>query len=102
MDQREILEIAKRYIDSVRANKIVFEKAYLFGSYSKGTFNDDSDIDIAFVIKNLKDRFSSQVNLLKLAYNIDTRIEPHPLDCNILNSGNAFGEEILKHGIEIL
>lgn len=101
MDQREILEIAKKYIEFVRANKIGFEKAYLFGSYSKGTFNDDSDIDIAFVIKNLKDRFNYQVNLLKLAYRIDARIEPHPIDISVLCPNDSFGNEILKHGIEI-
>ncbi|MFH0734362.1 MAG: nucleotidyltransferase domain-containing protein [bacterium] len=101
MNQTEALEIAEKYLMFIKANKFNYEKAYLFGSYARGTFTEDSDIDIAIVIKNLKERFNSQVNLLKLTYNIDTRIEPFPLDFAVFDNNDSLSREILKYGIEI-
>ena len=43
---QNILEITSDYINKLR-NQIPVEKAIMFGSYSKGTFKKDSDIDIA-------------------------------------------------------
>ncbi len=93
MNQELALKIAEKYLIHIKANKINYEKAYLFGSYAKGTFTEDSDIDIAIIIKNLKDRFNSQVNLLKLTYSIDTRIEPHPLDLAIFDNNDLLSRE---------
>ena len=33
------------------------EKAYVFGSYARGDYNEDSDIDIIIVAKNIKSLF---------------------------------------------
>ncbi|MBN2402755.1 MAG: nucleotidyltransferase domain-containing protein [Spirochaetes bacterium] len=77
--------------------------AYLFGSFAKDRETDESDIDIAFVINNLRDdeRFDLQVKLMLLASEFDSRIEPHPLSDNEFDSGNPFATEIKKTGIEI-
>jgi predicted nucleotidyltransferase len=75
----------------------------LFGSYAKGKSTDDSDIDIALIFKNLDDskRFDIQVQLMLLAAQIDSRIEPHPISHEDFNSGNPFVVEIKKTGIEV-
>ena len=74
-----------------------------FGSYAKGNSNQDSDIDLALIFNELDDskRFDIQVQLMLMASQIDSRIEPHPISFNDLNSGNPFVEEILNTGIEI-
>jgi len=56
------------------------------------------------VFKGLDDskRFDLQAQLMLLAAQIDSKIEPHPLLQNDFNSGNPFVAEIKKSGIEVL
>jgi len=42
-----------------------------------------------------------QVELMKLGRQIDTRIEPHPLDESDFNPSNPFANEILTKGIQV-
>ncbi len=76
---------------------------YVFGSHAKGDTNKDSDIDLALIFKQLDDskRFDIQVQLMLLASQIDTRIEPHPISQDDFYSGNPFVVEIKKTGFEI-
>lgn len=92
------------YIKLIREKYANIEKAYLFGSFAKGRTNPDSDIDLALVFKDLDDsiRFDIQVQLMIIASQIDSRIEPHPISHEDFNSGNPFVIEIQKTGIEII
>jgi len=42
-----VMKEARRYADEVRCHFPV-EKVYLFGSYAKGTADEESDVDVAF------------------------------------------------------
>jgi len=55
-------------------------------------------------MKNLEDydRFEMQVQLLLLASEYDTRIEPHPISKEDFNSQIPFACEIERTGIEIV
>lgn len=77
------------------------KKAYLFGSFARGKEKEDSDIDIALVLENMPDFFSTQKQLMKLRRKIDLRIEPHPIKEQDFNSLNPFAYEIEQTGIEI-
>jgi len=101
MDKRQAIEIANKYIDSIK-NKYDIESAMLFGSYAKGTYHDDSDIDIAIVIRHVDDIIETQVELMKLRRNIDLRIEPHPFDYLDFNRANPVVNEILKDGVTLI
>ena len=101
MDKKEVFDIANNYLRYLLLHNYKYEKAYVFGSYAKGTFTGDSDIDIAIVFNDLKDRFSTQVKLLMLTTKFDTRIEPHPIDKKDFNMNNPFVYEIMKSGIEM-
>ena len=73
-----IMEIVQKYVKKVC--EIYQVKAIiLFGSYAKGTEREDSDIDIAIITNDLKhgDRIDEEINLMKLRWDIDYRIEPH-------------------------
>jgi uncharacterized protein len=102
MDQATAFEIAKKYIIFLKSNKIDVQGAYVFGSFAKGNFNEDSDIDLAVIMKNLSNSYTKQVELMKLSRKIDTRIEPHPIDESDFNHSNPFSNEILTKGIQVV
>lgn len=101
MDKGEALKIANRYIE-VLSNKYVILKSFMFGSFAKGTNHDDSDIDVAAVVKNVPDIIDIQIDMMKLRRKVDLRIEPHPFQVSDFNSDNPVVNEILKSGILIM
>ncbi len=102
MDKNIDTTIAK-YLELIKEKYSDIERVFLFGSYAKGKSTDDSDIDVALIFSNLDDtkRFDIQVQLMMLAAQIDSRIEPHPISHNDFYSGNPFVAEIKKTGIEV-
>ena len=92
-----------RYLAVLKENGIYPVKAYLFGSYLKGTAHRDSDIDIAIVSPDLGEfRFENQMILMRLTWDIDTRIEPHPFLPEEFTPENPDAAEILKTGISLI
>lgn len=98
-DQR-VIDTVKKYILLIPKDLGV-KKAYLFGSFASGKQKEESDIDIALILENMPDFFSTQKQLMKLRRNIDLRIEPHPINEQDFNSLNPFANEIEQTGIEI-
>lgn len=101
---KKIDSIIKQFVSTVANQTPGFVSAFLFGSYAKNSQGPDSDIDIALFIENLddSDKFDTQVQLMLLASQFDTRIEPHPISQQDLISGNPFILEIKRTGKEIL
>ncbi len=100
MDKNEAKKIAKRYIDSV-SNRYRINSVKLFGSFAKGTYHADSDIDLAIVFESVDDIIEMQIKLLRLRTNDDVLIEPHPFQLADFNLSNPVVYEILKNGIEL-
>lgn len=100
MDKGEAFRIAREYINSI-SSKYNIRQAILFGSFAKGNFHEDSDIDIAIVVNNAVDIIDTQIDLMKLRREIDLRIEPHPFMTDDFNPTNPVVNEILKYGIVI-
>lgn len=100
---KELNRTIRRYIANVAKQEPGLISAFLFGSYASNRQRSDSDIDVALVIDNLLDvdRFNTQVRLMMLASEIDTRIEPHPISKQDLISNNPFAAEIMRTGIEV-
>lgn len=97
----EIIKIIKKYIEDV---KLIYnvEAIIIFGSYAKGMENEDSDIDIAIVSKDFTDLIDDGAKLTGLTWEIDTRIEPHPIDINdYIKQDNPFIKEIVKTGVKV-
>lgn len=101
MTQRDALTNVKKYIAHLRKNSFAVRKAYVFGSYARGNMREESDIDLAVVLKDLQNSFATQVQLMKLRRDFDLRIEPHPFDETDFNSSNPFANEILTTGIQV-
>ncbi len=102
MDKREVFEIVKKYITYLKNNNIDVQNVYMFGSYAEGSYGEDSDIDLAIIMKNVSNSFTMQIELMKLSRKIDTRIEPHPFDESDFEISNPFANEILTKGIQVI
>lgn len=100
MDKRKALEIASKFAESVNGI-FEYEKVFLFGSYAKGNYHDDSDIDIAIVFHDYHNLIEMQLELMRLRRKIDSRIEPHPFRMSDFNLSNPLVCEIIKYGKEI-
>ncbi len=97
MDRATVIEKLIQYSELVftvvKPNRIV-----LFGSYAKGNWTENSDIDVAIFVNEITDDFLQlSARLCKLTRNIDYRIEPVLLEEN--NDRSGFISDINKHGI---
>jgi len=100
MVNQRVIDTVKQYIMLI-PKELGVKRAYLFGSFAKGSEKEESDIDIALVLENMPDFFYAQKQLMKLRRKIDLRIEPHPFKEQDFNSLNPFAYEIEKTGKEI-
>ena len=102
IDNKLIMEIVQKYVEIICKNYKI-EAIILFGSYAKGTNNENSDIDIAIITDDFKnDIFDEELNLMKLRRNIDTRIEPHLIRIeDFKNAETPFIQEVIDTGIKV-
>lgn len=101
MAQKKPPEIVLEYIRYLRETYADLRKAYVFGSYAKGTAGSDSDIDVAVVFDRVGDSFDLQVQLMKIRRQYDSRIEPHVFRTDDFDSSHPLAGEILSNGVEI-
>lgn len=74
-----------------------YEKVILYGSYSRGDAREYSDIDVAFIVDEVKGNYLDlSVKLYELVDKIDNRIEPIILNKHHDRSG--FLSKILREG----
>ena len=92
------------YIQSL-SQDITVRTAILFGSYARGTWDEESDIDIAIFSKNFSsmDRVEAITFLLNKALSYGLDIQPLAYDDKELDhpSENPFLQEILTAGVKI-
>ena len=76
MDKEQAITLAKRY-KTLILDFFPIKALYLYGSYSKGTFTTDSDIDIAVIVDKLDDDYFNDTPILwKLRRKVSNLIEP--------------------------
>lgn len=96
MDKEQAIKLAQEY-KKVLLDKMPVKALYLYGSYSKGNYTEESDIDIAVVVERLSDNYFEDTPLLwKLKRRISNLIEPVLLTEDI---NNPLYADILKTGI---
>ncbi len=100
-DRERIEEIVKAFGKLIK-EKIKVQHLYLYGSYAKGTYLPESDIDVAVVADNFSgDPVEDTMLLMKLRRKIDYRIEPRPFKTKDFNLSNPLAKEIITTGKEI-
>lgn len=100
MDTQQALELARQYKAAVLARtKLPVKAVYLFGSYAKGNYREESDIDIAVEVEHyLPEYIDNEPALWHLTWDISTLIEPI-----LLGPGgySPIREEVMRTGIEV-
>lgn len=104
--KRKINRIKKKvrdYVDLLEKDDFPVSEAYIYGSYAKGNFRQNSDIDVCIVSEkyNLMDD-----KIVALLWNktrqVDYRIEPYGfLTEDFQDACNPMASEIKKTGIRI-
>ena len=96
-----IMESIKKYIEKI-SQYYKIEAIILFGSYAKGTENEDSDIDITIISSDFSDIIEDGAKLIGLTWKIDTRIEPHLITTEDYQKvSNPFVREVVDTGIKV-
>ena len=98
MDKKQAIEIAGSYKKEI-SKLIGYSRVYLYGSYSKGTAREDSDIDIAVIVPQLKDDWLVTVKKLwRAGRTVSSLIEPVLIEEGEMS---PLYDEIKKWGIAI-
>ena len=96
-----IMESIQKYIEKI-SQYYKIEAIILFGSYAKGTENEDSDIDIAVISDDFDDIYDSMAHLMGMTWEIDARIEPHPIKKKDFDEvSDYFIKEVIDTGIKV-
>ncbi len=95
--KEDIHGILDQYISKIKQS---FDPKYviLFGSYARGEQKEFSDIDIAVVFEKYQGEniLEDSAFLFRLAWEVDSRIEPVILSLD--NDDSGFAESVVKHG----
>lgn len=99
--KKEILDNINKFIEEIKKHYNVTE-IILFGSYAKGTASENSDIDIAIISDDFDDIYDCMADLMGMTWNIDARIEPHPIKKKDFDEvSDYFIKEIIDTGIKV-
>ena len=98
MDRDTAIMYARKFKDAI-SEHFQPSRVYLYGSYSKGTQREDSDIDVAVVVSEMNGDWFSNIPLLWTASRkINVLIEPVLIEeCH----PSPLYEDILRTGIAI-
>lgn len=99
----KINNIINKFIKNLEDNNIKVEKAFLFGSYAQGTFNELSDIDLAVVSTAFNgERFGDRNKIRRIKLNVSCDLEPIPYNPDDFNSNDPFVRRIIRTGIRVV
>ena len=104
MAQNAIISLINKYVDVLKENGIVFDKVILFGSSVNSEPGEWGDIDLAVISPQFtSDIYDILIFLAKLAYNVDPRLEIHPISSYEFEneSWKTIIHEIKTTGLEI-
>ncbi len=98
----DLEKIIRIFLDEIqRIHRL--DSAYLFDSHAKGTSNQWSDIDLAIVSPDFsEDLYEERLVLMRLAAEIDDRIEPKPFRPEMFTPIEPLVDEIQKYGLKLL
>jgi len=98
----DIEKTVGRFIRLVSKEKRLLT-VFVYGSHAKGSANKWSDIDLAVISNDFADDlFEERIRLMKLALEIDGRIEPVPFRPEDFNGADPLVDEIRKSGVQIV
>ncbi|MDR0384731.1 MAG: nucleotidyltransferase domain-containing protein [Prevotellaceae bacterium] len=100
-DKKDAVRISKNYIRKLKQNGIPVLDTWLFGSYAKGTYHKDSDIDLAIILPDDQISFDMDVRLMTLRRNEEIIIETHTYSREDFLTNTPIIEQIKQYGFHI-
>ena len=101
MDKNDAVILSRKYLEKVKQNHIDVLDAWLFGSYAKGNYNGDSDIDLALVLPENSISFDIDVRLMALRKGDETMIETHTYSQHDFSTNRPIIEQIKQFGFRL-
>jgi len=101
MDKDNAIIISKKFVEKAKQNHIEILDAWIFGSYAKGNFNNNSDIDLALVLPENSISFDTDVRLMALRKGEETMIETHTYSKNDFSTNIPIVEQIKRFGFRL-
>lgn len=96
-----IAESLEQFLAAVRRQRRI-EAAYVYGSQTTGMATEWSDIDVALVSSDFSsDLFQERLALMRLAAQVDDRIEPHPFRPQDFGPNSPLVSEIRRTGVRV-
>ncbi|MBN6204896.1 nucleotidyltransferase domain-containing protein [Ralstonia pickettii] len=98
----EVIESIRQYMDKI-TSEIPVKKAVLYGSFAKGTFDEDSDIDLAIFSDYFNEisRVKGTTYLLIQAQEFEMDLEPVAFTGKEYEERLGIIDEILKTDIDV-
>jgi predicted nucleotidyltransferase len=101
MDKNDAIILIKNYIEKLNTAGINVLDAWLFGSYAKGNYHENSDIDLALVLPDNFLSFDTDVKLMAIRQGNETIIETHTYSKNDFQSDLPIISQIKQYGLHI-
>jgi predicted nucleotidyltransferase len=101
MDKNDAVKISKRYVEKLKQNHIDVLDAWIFGSYARGDYHKDSDIDVALVLPENSVSFDNDVRLMAMRKGEETMIEIHTYSQNDFSANIPIVGQIKQYGFQI-
>jgi uncharacterized protein len=104
MADRKIREVANSIKDFLKDRSIRLDKVIVFGSYIKGDYNKDSDIDIAIISQDFEDKdIFEKADMLRglkwfLVESFALPFDIIPLSLKEWQEGTSLAVEFIKEG----
>ncbi len=98
----QVINSIKRFKESIKSGLNV-KKMILFGSYARGNYTDNSDIDVCIIAENISNNYLAMLQIAPKVIDIDVRIEPVVFSNEEFNESNLYGllKEVKDYGIEV-
>ncbi len=77
------------------------DRVILFGSYARGSFDHDSDLDLVIIKRTRKrflDRIKEVIEIIKPRFSVDILVYTPGEFTRMVRSGNAFIRDVVKEG----
>lgn len=98
----QVINSIKRFKESIKSGLNV-QKVILFGSYARGNYTDNSDIDVCIIAEDVSNNYLAMLQIAPKVIDIDVRIEPVVFSNKEFSESNLYGllKEVKEYGIEV-
>ena len=98
-----VKKLVKTYINTLQASQFPVSRAFIYGSYARGDFRKDSDIDVCIISKAYNPNDDAvRLFLWQKRRNIDARIEPVGYSPKDFKDDVVLADIIREEGVRVV